>query len=142
MDITALAHDVTISLVPLLPYLFKAGEAAAEEAGKKLAGAAWEEAKKLWLKIRPQIEDKAAALEAAHEAADAPDDADAQAALRLQLKKLFTEDEALAREVNNWWHEAKRAGVDMTILGQRNIGVSGSINQSTVITGDRNVVKS
>jgi hypothetical protein len=45
MDITTLAKDVTLFLTPFLPYLLKAGEKAAEEAGKKLGGDAWERAK-------------------------------------------------------------------------------------------------
>jgi hypothetical protein len=142
MEITALVHDITVSMVPLLPYLFKAGEAAAEEAGKKLAGAAWDELKKLWRILRPSIEVKPAALEAAHEAAVAPDDDDAQAALRFQLKKLLTEDPALAAAVDQWWKQAKRSGIEMTIQGNRNIAVGGQVDRSTLVTGDQNVVKS
>lgn len=41
MDIGALATSVTAALVPLLPYLFKAGEKAAEETGKAVAGQSW-----------------------------------------------------------------------------------------------------
>ncbi len=39
-------------LAPFLPYLLKAGEKAAEEAGKKLGEAAWERAKGLWGKLK------------------------------------------------------------------------------------------
>ncbi len=142
MEITALVHDITVSMMPLLPYLFKAGEAAAEEAGKNLAGAAWDELKKLWGMLRPKIEAKPVALEAAHEAAVAPDDKDAQAALRFQLKKLLTEDPALAAAVDQWWEQAKRSGIEMTIHGNRNIAVGGQVDKSTLVTGDHNVVKS
>lgn len=38
MDIGALASSLTTALVPLLPYLLKAGEKAAEETGKTVAG--------------------------------------------------------------------------------------------------------
>lgn len=37
MDIGALASELTTALVPLLPYLLKAGEKAAEETGKAVA---------------------------------------------------------------------------------------------------------
>lgn len=47
MDIATLAKEMTLFLTPVLPYLFKAGEKAAEEAGKKLGGDAWERAKGL-----------------------------------------------------------------------------------------------
>ena len=142
MEITALVHDITVSMVPLLPYLFKAGESAAEEAGKNLAGAAWDELKKLWGMLRPKIEAKPAALEAAHEAAVAPDDEDAQAALRFQLKKLLIEEPVLSEEVSQWWEQAKRSGLDMTIQGNRSIVVGGHVDRSTLVTGDHNVVES
>jgi hypothetical protein len=141
MDITTLTDDITNTLVPVLPYLLKAGETAAGEAGKKLSGAAWEGVKKLWGMLRPKMEAKPAALEAAHEAANAPDDQDAHAALRFQLKKLLTEDKPLAEEINQWWERAKGAGIAMTIQGDRNIAVGDRVNKSTLITGDQNVVK-
>lgn len=40
MDIPTIAHNLTTFLIPFLPYLLKAGEKAAEEAGKKLGEAA------------------------------------------------------------------------------------------------------
>ena len=99
MDIATLAKDVTRFLTPFLPYLLKAGEKAAEEAGKELGSDAWERARGLWSRLRPQIEAKPTAREAVTNAAAAPQDEDAQAALRLQLRKLLAENEDLAREI-------------------------------------------
>lgn len=99
MDVTVLVKDVIPFLAPFLPYLLKAGEKAAEEAGEKLGEASWERAKALWGRLRPKVEAKPAALEAAQDVAAQPDDEDAQAALRRQLKKLLAEDQALAAEV-------------------------------------------
>ena len=82
MDIGALASSLTTVLVPLLPYLLKAGEKAAEETGKAVAGDSWEWAKSLWTKLKPKVEAKPGALEAAQDAAQAPEDQDAQAAFR------------------------------------------------------------
>jgi hypothetical protein len=65
MDIAALASSVTTALVPLLPYLLKAGEKAAEETGKPVAGQGWEWAKSLWTKLKPKFETNPAALIAA-----------------------------------------------------------------------------
>lgn len=141
MDITALVNDVTASMVPLLPYLFKAGESAAEEAGKNLAGAAWEEVKKLWGMLRPRIEAKPAALEAAHEASMAPEDEDTQAALRLQLKKLFTEDANLAQSVHDWLESTSLTRIDVSSSGSRNVAIGGDVKKSTIVTGNRNSVK-
>ena len=99
MDIAALAKEVALFLTPFLPYLLKAGEKAAEEAGTKLGSAAWERAKGLWSRLRPQLEAKPTAQEAVTDTAAAPPDEDAQATLPLQLKKLLTENEELAREI-------------------------------------------
>ena len=63
MDIGALASSVTTALVPLLPYLLKAGEKASEETGKAVADQSWEWAKSLWTKLKPTVEAKPAALE-------------------------------------------------------------------------------
>jgi len=84
MDIGALASSVTTALVPLLPYLLKAGEKAAEETGKAVAGQSWEWAQSLWAKLKPKVDAKPTALEAAQDAAQMPNNADAQGALRLQ----------------------------------------------------------
>lgn len=99
MDVATVTKEVVVFLAPFLPYLLKAGEKAAEEAGKKLGGDAWEQAKALWDKLRPKVEAKPAAQEAVQDAVAAPDDPDAQAALRLQLKKLLAGDETLAQEI-------------------------------------------
>jgi len=141
MDIATLAKDVTLFLTPFLPYLLKAGEKAAEEAGKELGGDAWERAKGLWSRLRPQIEAKPTAQEAVTDAAAAPHDEDAQAALRLQLKKLFTENEELAREIERQWAAAQAAGVTMIASGERSVAAQ-NITGSTIITGDHNTVQS
>jgi hypothetical protein len=138
MDIAELTKIVTTTLVPVLPYLLKAG---AEEAGKKMAGDTWDWAKELWAKIRPKVEAKSAALEAAHDVAQTPEDNNAQAALRMQFKKLLTEDEALAGEVAQWLEKAKAAGISVTASGERSVAIGGDVNGSNIVTGDRNIVK-
>ncbi len=141
MDVTTLAKDVAAFLAPFLPYLLKAGEKAAEEAGKKLGGDAWDKAKSLWGKLRPRVEAKPAAQEAIKDAAAAPQDEDAQGALRQQLKKILAEDEALAAEVARLWEEIKAAGVHVTASGSRSVAIGGDASGSVIITGDRNQVK-
>ena len=138
MDIGALASSLTAALVPLLPYLLKAGEKAAEETGKTVAGQGWEWGKSLWSKLKPKVEAKPDALEAAQDIAQSPDDQDAQAAFRRQLKKLLTEDQSLAEEVRRWLEQGKAAGINVSVSGERNVAVGGSITGSTIITGDQN----
>ena len=72
------------SIVPLLPYLLKAGEKAAEETGKAVAGQGWEWTRSLWTKLKPEVEAKPATLEAAQDVAHAREDEDA-AKVREQL---------------------------------------------------------
>ena len=139
MDIQTLSQQLTVFLAPFLPYLLKMGEKAAEEAGKRLGAESWEGARALWGKLRPKVEAKPAAQEAVQEVAAKPADEDAQAALRLQLRKLLTEDEALAREVQQ---ALETPAVQQVIAqGARSVAIGGSVSGSVIVTGDRNVVE-
>src|SRR3712207_6838519 len=131
MDIGALASSITTGLVPLLPYLLKAGEKAAEETGKTDAGQSWEWAKSLWTKLKPKVDTKPGALEAAQDAAQAPQDADAQAAFRQVLKKLLAEDQSLADEVSRLLDQGKAAGINISVSGERDVAIGGSVTGST-----------
>ena len=137
MDIVALASSVTTVLVRLLPYLLKAGDKAAEETGKAVAGQSWEWTKSLWTKLKPKVEANPAALVAAQDVAHAPEDGDLQAVLRVQLKKLLTEDQLLAEEVSRWLEQGKAAGINVSAIGERSVAIGGSIT-GTIITGDQN----
>jgi hypothetical protein len=141
MDIGGLANSLTTALVPLLPYLLKAGEKAAEESGKTVADQSLEWAKSLWSKLKLKIEAKPAALEAAQDVAQVPEDKDVQAVLRVQLKKLLAEDQSLAEEVSRWLEEGKAAGINVTASGERGVAIGGDVKGSTIVTGDRNKVK-
>lgn len=142
MDIGALASSLTTALVPLLPYLLKVGEKAAEETGKAVAGQSWEWVKSVWTRLKPKVEAKPAALEAAQDIAQSPEDQDAQAALRRQLRKLLAEDQSLAEDVSRWLEQGKAAGITVTASGERNVAIGGDVKGSTIVTGDRNRVKS
>ena len=142
MDISTLASSLTTALLPLLPFLLKAGEKAAEETGKTVASQTLEWAMSLWTRLKPKVEAKPAALEAAQDAAEKPDDEDAQAALRVQLKKLLTEDQSLAEEVSRWLEDGKATGINVSAVGDRSVAISGNIKASTIVTGDHNEVKS
>src|SRR6185369_2133916 len=133
MDTGALASSVTTALVPLLPYLLKAGEKAAEETGKTVAGQGWEWAKSLWTKLKPKVEAKPAALEAAQDVAESPEDEDAQVAFRRQLRKLLTEDQSLAEEVSRWLDQSKAAGNTVTASGERSVAIGGDVKGSTIV---------
>ncbi|NEP89602.1 MAG: hypothetical protein F6K18_23735 [Okeania sp. SIO2C2] len=130
-DMISVIITLTILLFVQSPIL-KAGEKAAEEAGKLFGQDAWEQAKALWNKLRPQVETKPAAKEAIKDAADNPDDEDVQAALRVQLKKLLKEDTALTNEINRLM-EGK---VVQRVLAERKSTIS-NVEQSA--TGESDV---
>ena len=139
MDIQTLSQQLTVFLAPFLPYLLKMGEKAAEEAGKKLGAEAWEGARALWTKLKPKVEAKPAAQEAAQEVAAHPEDEDARAALRLQLRKLLAEDESLAHEVQRMLDTP--AVRQVIASGDRSIAIGRDVSKSVIVTGDRNVVE-
>ncbi|NMG22685.1 hypothetical protein [Brasilonema bromeliae] len=98
---------LTKILSPFLPYLLKLGDKAAEEAAKKLGADSWEKAKVIWVKLHPKVEAKPSAQEAVQDVAQAPEDEDALAALRQQLKKLLKEDPTLESELTRLLTEAE-----------------------------------
>ena len=99
MDPKLLADALTTFLAPAMPYLIHGGEKAVGEVGKKIGEDGLEIAKKLWAKLRPKAEASPRVKEAAEEVAVAPEDGDAQAALRLQIRKILEADPALAAEL-------------------------------------------
>jgi hypothetical protein len=141
---TQLPAQLVQFLVPYLPYLVKGAKLAGQEAAKKLGEKAseqgFEQAKTLWEKLRPKVEAKPAALEAAQDAADHPDDEDALAALRLQLKKLLAEDEALAQELVRLLPQSGPAGQTVIASGERSVAIGGDVSGSVIVTGDRNKI--
>jgi hypothetical protein len=112
MDAITIAANLTAFLAPVLPYLIKAGEKAAEAVGERFGAGVWEKATEIWGRLRPKLDESAAAKEAVEEVAKNPDDEDARAALRLQLKKILAADSAVADELARLLKSAE-AGVGM-----------------------------
>lgn len=145
MDLSTLAKDVVTFLAPFLPYLVKGAKLAGQEAAKKLGERVSEEsvagAKSLWEKLRPKVEAKPAAKEAAQEVANDPDNADAQAALRLQLRKILAEDKSLAVDIAHLWQQMQAAGTTVIASGKRSVAVGRDVIGSVIITGDDNRIE-
>jgi hypothetical protein len=100
MDVVQLAQLVVTTLAPALPsLLMKIPEGAVGKIGENVTDAVSKSVSKLWQTLRPRLEARPAALEAAQDVASAPDDADAQAAFRRQVKKLLEADSAFAQEL-------------------------------------------
>lgn len=134
MDISAL---VSI-LAPCLGVLLSGATAAAEEIGKSVAPDLLAHAKRLWAKLRPHVEAKPAALEAAEDVAQQPDDERRRVALELQLEKLLRDDPALADAVAPIVKEAVAAGV--VAAGERAVAVGGNVS-GVIVTGDSAVIR-
>jgi hypothetical protein len=74
----------------------KVAESAGEAIGSSVGEGSWGLAKRMWGKLRPGLEERPGGIEAAKEAANAPGDDDAQAALRLAVKGVLEQDEDLS----------------------------------------------
>ncbi len=131
MDLKLLADTLTTFLAPAMPYLVSGGGELIAEAGKKLGEGAPEILRSLWAKLRPKVEEKPAAAEAAQDVAKAPEDADSQAALRVQLRKILEADPSLAAEISKL---LEAAGPKTTY--QAEVHGSGAIGQGkSVVAG-------
>jgi hypothetical protein len=128
IDIAGVAGQAVAALAPALPYLLGR---AVDEAGKEFGKDAWTTIQKLWDDLRPRIEARPAANEAAQDVADHPDDVDAQAALRLQLKKMLAEDSALGLEVARVLAEREASeSIRVTASGDGSVAVFNATNNT------------
>lgn len=139
-SVAPLAGQVVAILAPFLPQLVTAGQKVAEGVGSELGEHGEEIARALWERLAPRIEARPASKEAAQDAALNPKDADAQAALRVQLRKLLTEDTALAEELTTLLNKDRPAGsvTTVTASGAGAIAAGRDIQAGTIITGDNN----
>jgi hypothetical protein len=93
-DLNEIAGQIAQALIPLLPYLLRIGDAAAEEVGRRLGAAALEQARALWEKLRCRrgVELVAQAVVAS------PDNPALREALREEIAHALKEDPALREE--------------------------------------------
>lgn len=154
MDIAMLAKEVAALVIPLTPYLAKAGEKAAEAVVQEIGREGWGKAKSLWQSLWQGREEKETVREAVQEVIDHPADEDAAAALRLQIRKVLTEDASLAGEIaalmkdirplNLQHFEARLEGSGAIVQGAGSKGagergvIVDTVQDSTIITGDHN----
>ena len=140
MDAVApLAGQLVQVLTPFLPYLIKAGEGLGTRTAQHLEDASWDLASKLWGRLGPKLEARPAGREAAADLAAQPEDEDAQAALRVQLRKLLQDEPALQQELVALLKEAGGSSTTtVTVSGNRAVGIGRDVQGSTIITGDQN----
>jgi type II secretory pathway pseudopilin PulG len=107
MDPQVIGIVATTAVGFLASYLTKASEATVKLAGEDIYQA-----------IKARLTKKPAAQEALGDLAKAPDDADLQASLRVQLKKLLAEDADFAGQLQRLLQEAGGTEAGATIIRQ------------------------
>ena len=138
IEIAQLAQQIVSLVVPVLPALGWAGGKGVEGIIKKVGEEAYGAAKQVWEKLRPKVESVPAAKAAVEEVIAQPEDADAQASLRLQLKKLLMADSSLAKEMEEMLKIPSIQRVVVTASGERAVAIAGNVSGSTISTGDQN----
>jgi hypothetical protein len=130
MDVSTL----TAFLAPFLPYVLKTGERFASEAATRFGEEAWAQARRLWDRLRPKVDEEPIARAAVEEVASAPDDDRARGFLELQLERLLAADGELAADMERLWREAEAANV-VVASGERSVAVGRDVS-GTIVTGD------
>jgi phage shock protein A len=108
MDAASFGTIAASAVALLSPYFQKSAEKFSESVG----GAAWEKVVKLYQTVKDKFAGKEAATEALSDLTNSPEDADAQGAVRQQLKKAMADDEEFAKQLASILKEADAAGVD------------------------------
>ena len=133
--------SVAMAVVAFLsPYLAEGGKAAAKKGGEALVST-----------LERRFKGKPAAEEALQDVKAAPQDADAQAALRLQLKKALAADagfmaavvrlleqaeaEAAGQQISLTGSGAIAVGDGAVAAGERGVAIGGDV-KGPIITGD------
>jgi hypothetical protein len=132
MDISLLVKFLT----PCLPFLLNVGNKAVEGASQKLGEDIWRKATVVWSKLQPKLEAKPTALEAAKDVANDPEDEDAIASLRLQLKKLLNSDSTLNSEITRLFESEKQTTriSNITASGEGAIALGDNASNNTIST--------
>lgn len=151
MEITALVQTIGPWLAASAPYLIKLRDIAGEEAVKevvkeavtKVGSSVWDSAQAVWKKLSGSSADaKTDVTKALQDVAALPGDEDTHAALRVQLKKLLSEDSPLKEALSQMVTEIEQSGnVTVTASGDRSVAIGGDAKDSTIITGDRNILR-
>jgi len=132
VDVTTLAAGAVAALVPALPTLMDMGKGAAGEIGKRTVGKVSDAALGIWHLLRPKVDASPALAEAVTDLAQSPDDEDAQAALRVQIRKALMADPELATQLRPLV-ESSLTSVTQTVVGSGNV-VAGRDMKGNIIT--------
>jgi hypothetical protein len=121
---------ITSAAVKLLsPYIQEATKGFAKKMGEETGLGAISKVSQLYEAIKGKFSGKPAAEEALSDLEKTPQDADAQATLRTQLKKVLEADEAFATELAQLLKGAEEAGANTVF----NTNITGDVQKLTNI---------
>ena len=98
-EIAELAREVVAVVAPVLPQLVEEGREVTEELSQEYGYTVRKKARRLWCMLHPHLERRPGACEVIDHLSNAPEDEDAHAALRFQVRKVLAEDSDLADQV-------------------------------------------
>jgi len=125
MDAQSTSLLAANAVAVLAPYLSKAAETVLPKA-----------AEDLYNTVKSRLNGRPAAEEALEDLKATPADEDAQAALRLQIKKMLVEDEAFVQQLSEKLEKAQASGeVKRVSASRRGVAAGGNVS-GTVFTGD------
>ncbi len=120
LDLLKLATDTATFLAPALPLLYGFTKEAAKGAAGKLGETVIEKADALLTKLKAKFSSRPALEEAVKDVAKLPDDADSQAALRVQLRKLLEAEPDFAGELHQIISTVNTTTVTQHVSGMGN----------------------
>ena len=152
MDPISIPLLVTGTWTVLEPFVKKAGGKLLEKASEYLPEAVG----KVWDAVKEKMESKPETAELPAEVSKAPDDEDAQAAFRYQLKKLLENDETFIQQLDALVKEAKEVtvttmsatltgdgglaqGAGAKAVGKGGIMVEGNVT-GNIVAGNNNTI--
>ena len=138
MDLTQISAMTVAAVGPALPYLLRASEEVAEEATRALGKAAWDGAKAIWDRLRPKLDSHA------HKVAErliaSPQDDDALAALRMEVKEILTADQKLTEDLTKLLKAAGQTHVSVIASGTGAVAIGRDACGTTIVTGSHGSV--
>jgi hypothetical protein len=139
----AIAGNAIAILTPAVIKIAKAATGPVKEMGEELIETLGKTAGKQVVSLMKMISSKSkgdpVAENALGEFVQAPQDQDAQAALRLQLRNMLIQDEAFAQDLRRLLESEEsdaKEQVRITVEGSRNVVMSEGDVQAPIISGD------
>ncbi len=99
IDISVVAETVTNLIAPALPFLTSAAADAASDGAKALTKEVWQRARQVWAALGKDQQSAGDLERAARVLSAMPDDKDALAGLRAQVKMVLATNQELAAEI-------------------------------------------